>query len=411
MIWQYAYLIIIFAAAAVCVSLAVYAWLQRSRQGVLLYAGVMLAVAEWLFTSGMVSMSQTPAQARFWVNPRYFGLTAMLAFFITFVIQYTGREKWLTQPLLIVIFSIPILTQIVIETNSLHQLFLVEVNFSPDGILMGLDAVQYGPIFWFHTVYSYLLVLLGIGLILEWSFRTFRLYRGQAVVMVLGILPPLLTSVTDAFLLIPGLKHPLAPLGFAVMGMAFAWSMFRHRMLDIVPVARDYVIESMGDAMFVLDSQKNVVDINPAARRLLGTSSSKIIGKPVEEILDPWRDLVEKYRERDFDQSDEIRLLREGQEVYYDLRIFPLKNSRGRSGGSIITLRDITSRKQAENELQKTLSTVRALQEQLYEQAIRDPLTGLYNRRFFNEIIPREFARAMRESYPVSFVMLDIDHF
>ena len=410
MIWQYAYLIIIFAAAAICVSLAVYAWLQRSRQGVLLYAGVMLAVAEWLFTSGMVSMSQTPAQARFWVDPRYFGLTAMLAFFITFVIQYTGREKWLTQPLLIVIFSVPILTQIVIETNSLHHLFLVEVNFSPDGILMGLDDVQYGPIFWFHTVYSYLLVLLGIGLILEWSFRTFRLYRGQAVIMVLGILPPLLSSVADAFLLIPGLKHPLAPLGFAVMGMAFAWSMFRHRMLDIVPVARDYVIESMGDAMLVLDSQKNVVDINPAARQLLGTSSSRIIGKPVEEILDPWSELVEEYRDRTSAQS-ELRLLSEGQEVYFDLRIFPLKNSRGRSSGSIITLRDITSRKQAENKLQKTLSTVRALQQQLYEQAIRDPLTGLYNRRFFNEIIPREFARAMREFYPVSFVMLDIDHF
>ena len=104
----------------------------------------MLAVAEWLFTSGMVSMSQTPAQARFWVNPRFFGLTVMLAFFITFVIQYTGHEKWLTRPLLIVIFSIPILTQIVIETNSLHHLFIVEVNFSPDGILMGLDDVKYG---------------------------------------------------------------------------------------------------------------------------------------------------------------------------------------------------------------------------------------------------------------------------
>ena len=409
--WQYIYLLIIFAAAVICVGLTVYAWLQRSHQGALLYAGVMLAVAEWLFTSGMVSMSQTPAQARFWVDPRYFGLTAMLAFFIVFVIQYTGHEKWLTRPLLIVIFSIPILTQIIIETNSLHHLFLVEVNFSPDGILMGLDDVKYGMFFWFHTVYSYALVLLGIGLILQWSFRTFRLYRAQAVIMVFGILPPLITSVLDAFLLIPGLKHPLAPLGFAVMGMAFAWSMFRHRMLDIVPVARDYVIESMGDAMLVLDSQRNVVDVNPAARRLLGTRSSRIIGSPVDEVLEPWSELVEKYREREFAQFDEVGLLYDGQEVYFDLRIFPLKNSRGRSSGSIITLRDITSRKQAEKQLQKTLSKVQALQEKLYEQVIRDPLTDLYNRRFFNEIIPREFSRAMRESYPISFVMIDLDHF
>ena len=45
--------------------------------------------------------------------------------------------------------------------------------------------------------------------------------------MMLGILPPLITSVTDAFLLIPGLKTPACSAGFAIMGMAFAWSMFR----------------------------------------------------------------------------------------------------------------------------------------------------------------------------------------
>ncbi len=51
------------------------------------------------------------------------------------------------------------------------------------------------------------------------------------------------------------------------------------------------------------------------------------------------------------------------------------------------------------------------LQAELQEQAIRDPLTGLYNRRYLNESIGRELARAEREGYPVSFVILDIDHF
>ncbi len=62
-------------------------------------------------------------------------------------------------------------------------------------------------------------------------------------------------------------------------------------------------------------------------------------------------------------------------------------------------------------ELTARLEEIQRLQAQLREQAIRDPLTNCYNRRFLFESIEREFARALREDYPVSIIMLDIDHF
>jgi diguanylate cyclase (GGDEF)-like protein/PAS domain S-box-containing protein len=410
MIWQYLYIIVIFAATAGCIAIAIYAWKKRNHSGSRYFAGMMLAVSEWLFTSGMVSVSATPQQAIFWVSPRFFGLTVMLAFFICFTLEYTGYEKWLTRRNRVVIFAIPLVTQAIIETNFLHNWFLVEVNFSPDGILMGLDDVHYGPLFWLHTVYSYFLVLAGITLILRRAIRTFHLYRDQSLLMILGILPPLLTSVIDAFILIPGLKHPLAPLGFAFMGICFAWSMYKHRMLDIVPVARDSVIESMGDAMIVLDANNNVVDINPAARELLGAKPSSIIGQPAAKVFLPWNELVKQWQGQMFAQS-EIMLDISGQKTCFDLRISPLKDGQGRPKGRIIILRDITVHKQAENQLQTMLDKVNALQAQLYEQTIRDHLTGLYNRRFLDEIMPHEIKRADREGHPLSFVMMDIDHF
>ena len=51
------------------------------------------------------------------------------------------------------------------------------------------------------------------------------------------------------------------------------------------------------------------------------------------------------------------------------------------------------------------------LQKKLEEQAIRDSLTGLYNRRFLDETLTRELSRAERDKYSVSIVMLDLDHF
>lgn len=65
---------------------------------------------------------------------------------------------------------------------------------------------------------------------------------------------------------------------------------------------------------------------------------------------------------------------------------------------------DVTERCRVERE-------VLALHERLREQSLRDPLTGLHNRRFLEENLPRELARAMRQCAPVAVVLGDIDHF
>lgn len=61
--------------------------------------------------------------------------------------------------------------------------------------------------------------------------------------------------------------------------------------------------------------------------------------------------------------------------------------------------------------LQHQLQEIERLQEELREQAVRDGLTNLYNRRYLDETLERELARAKREGYPLSLVMLDVDHF
>ena len=61
--------------------------------------------------------------------------------------------------------------------------------------------------------------------------------------------------------------------------------------------------------------------------------------------------------------------------------------------------------------LQKQLNEIHALQSQLSEQANRDPLTSLYNRRYLDSTLERELARCKREGQPLSLMLIDIDHF
>jgi diguanylate cyclase (GGDEF)-like protein len=83
-----------------------------------------------------------------------------------------------------------------------------------------------------------------------------------------------------------------------------------------------------------------------------------------------------------------------------------------------MVFRDITERKHVEkrlryvnDRLQGQLIEIGLLQSKLREQAIRDPLTNLFNRRYLEETLERELARAAREDYFVCVIMIDLDHF
>ena len=91
-----------------------------------------------------------------------------------------------------------------------------------------------------------------------------------------------------------------------------------------------------------------------------------------------------------------------------------IKNARLYEG----SLRELAERRRAEEELRDAnerlkgqLSEIEALQARLRDQAIRDPLTGLFNRRYLTETLQRELARCARETRPLAVVMLDVDHF
>ncbi len=103
---------------------------------------------------------------------------------------------------------------------------------------------------------------------------------------------------------------------------------------------------------------------------------------------------------------------------YLDLRVTPLYDRNQILNGRLMVFRDITERKQVEkrlryvnDKLQGQLIEIGLLQSKLREQAIRDPLTNLFNRRYLEETLDRELSRASREEYPVCIIMIDLDHF
>ncbi|MFH1640921.1 MAG: diguanylate cyclase, partial [Candidatus Omnitrophota bacterium] len=97
---------------------------------------------------------------------------------------------------------------------------------------------------------------------------------------------------------------------------------------------------------------------------------------------------------------------------WLELYSFPLiDETTGKIKGVIEYVRDVTERKLAEKEKEKLDKEILKSNRRLKSLALRDPHTGLFNHRYFQEVIEREFDRAKRNGHNLSLIMLDLDYF
>jgi PAS domain S-box-containing protein len=348
--WRFTpYLFPVVVAAAISAGLALFAWRRRLRAGIAPFSILMLAVAEWSLGYALELAGADVPTKLFWLNIEYLGIVIVPAAWLTLALQYTGRTKWLAPRLLVLLSIEPLIILVLVWTNDIHHLIHAKVGLEISSAFTVL-VITRGTWYWINVVYSFLLLLLGTALIVSFIptlRRSASVYRGQVSALCIAVLVPWVSNAVTDFGLSPLPNLDLTPLAFTVTGIAMAWSLFRFRLLDITPVARYTVVESMSDAVIVLDKYNRITDLNPAAQRLLGHTLAELIGQPAALVASAWSDKTERFRGAT-EAHEEIVLTIDGMPHSFDLRISPLSDRRGALAGRLIVLRDITERKQAE---------------------------------------------------------------
>ncbi|MDD5313303.1 MAG: histidine kinase N-terminal 7TM domain-containing protein [Dehalococcoidia bacterium] len=337
---------------AISLALALYAFTRRRVVGARAYAFVMLSIAWWSFTYGLELASLNLAALLFFGNLVYVGVVTMPVLYLILVLLYTGREHWVTTRNVILLFVIPLITLCICFTDQYTHLFYRNVAVAYGGPIPFLSATG-GPWFWVHITYSYLASLTGTVLLAQILTHPSFEYRYQAAAILIGAVVPLLANVAFIFLKLRPFGYlEYSPFAFTFAGIVNAWGIFRYRLFDISPVARDMVVESMGDGMVVLDRQNRIVDGNEAAQRFFGWESIPV-GKPASPAWDDWPDLLVLCQSREIN-SVEITRNSDGRKQYTEAEKSPLTDRRGKNRGAVILLRDVTDRKLREDEIRKT---------------------------------------------------------
>lgn len=339
------------ATAIVSIVVAHFCWNRRGTPGATPLALLMLAFAEWAVANAFEALVTTVPLKVFWSQVSYFGISTAPVFFLLFALEYSQQFRWLTRRNIGLLFIIPTITLTMAWSNDWHHLLWSQFTFSP--LQNNILVYGRGPWFWVSIAYTYAALTLGSLLLIQSFVRLEGVYRRQAGGLLIGVAVSVFWNVLYLLNLSPIPSLDLTPMAFSLSGWIIAWNIFRLRLFDLAPIARDVLIENMNDAVLVMDAQDRIVDMNPAAQRLVGQKRADALGKSVAQVWLPWRDLMA--HRRHLRQAQIEITATQASPQHLDVRLTALQNRQGQIIGRLAIARDITDRKQAEQEIRQHL--------------------------------------------------------
>ncbi|SDH88803.1 diguanylate cyclase (GGDEF) domain-containing protein [Pseudomonas flavescens] len=418
--WQFDAAVLL--TALVCIGGVLLArWVihQRDFPGRDTFILMQLASMWWMAMAGLEVASVSPGCKLFWATLSWPGIVSVPTFWAVFLWQYVNSvRKPLARHSVLGLIVAPVLIWLVVLSNPWHGLFY-GAGTGPLSAEPGAPIrYQHGPLFYATAVYVYLFMSFSLGVVLRAALTSHGVHRRHYLAFVLITAVP--WSANIAYVVFGRVVFGVdpTPFSFVFTLVAFSWLILGVRLFDLLPVARHLLLEALPDPVLVVDTQWRVIEANQAALRLCGLDPGWQ-GRTLQEWPGFGNDLQALLLEQD-GQQDQLLMLT-SSERYFEVRVRAIERVT-RQGtlilGQMLYLRDVTQRQLTKLKLAEALAlseerlrTITTLHEQLREQALCDPLTGLYNRRHLDDLFARELARARRENSPVSLALIDLDHF
>ena len=347
----------------------------RYKATVWLFGIVMFLVSIWSVAYGLQLSQRTLPAMFFFIQLEYIGISLLPAFWIIFILKYTGHDEWLKFRNLVLIFLIPVLTLCLVITNRWHNLYYESLSVIEVSKLF-LLAIQPGPWYKIHVVYFYFTMLWGSYLLFKRMQKSDYNYRQQDIILFSSALLPWITNMLYLFGIRIHDHIDITPFAFILTCFLIIYGLFRYKLFSLIPIARDQIVQQMRDCVLILDTHNKIIDYNDKAEEIL--AENQLQGVSAESLFANSENLIYALNNSTIEKT-EIEL----QHRTYEVNINFILTSTNRLKGKFLLFRDISQAKDDSDKMQEQairLHKLNILKDRLLSiisHDIRGPLRNL----------------------------------
>ncbi len=331
------------------------------------FATVLLTVL--IISVGVIS--QLICTSFFNIEPIYFEnfiyigtcLLPVALFFVAIIFKDTKvrfKEKYL------LLFIIPFLSLAVLYTNQYHHLFYKVYSSN-------LNEMVYGPYFYVHSIYTYGLLLVSIGIMINSSLKNSGSFSKQTILIIIGTMFPILVNLLGTFK-IYNMNVCLTPISFSIAVIFYTFAILKFNFLKITPIALQKIVDRISDGYVVLDEENTITDFNKTFLTVFKVKPESLSSQNFIKLLNSKKvskqaiNRIEKSIKRAQITDETISFEQHFSEIrkYFKIEITSIKSD-NTSLGTLFLFKDITQHKE-------DMATIKNNQDILME---RERLAGL----------------------------------
>ncbi|HNT23874.1 MAG TPA: GAF domain-containing protein [Anaerolineales bacterium] len=360
MAWSYTpWTVPLLVAAVLAAALALLSWERRSALRTVHLTTFMLGVCFWLLMQILeINTASLPIKLLA-IKLQYIPVALLPTLWFAFCMEYGGRVQGLMRRNLALLLLEPAIGLALASTNDIfHSLvwrnMALEMGHSAPVLLTQLG-------YWglFHLLYALAMTGIGTARLVRSFIKQKVLFHSQSLLILLGVLIATTGGLLDVFgvrLFGPVQNNPFT---LTLAGMLLTLALVRLRLLDIIPLARDAVLDNMSDGVIMLDNQNRIVDLNQAARGIIG-NEAPLVGDTIEKVWSAWPGEMTLPLGR-VEMVKEVIIKSPDGPRHFDVRISSLLDRHNHLAGRLVVMRDISRQKLAEEALRRRDNVLEAI--------------------------------------------------
>ncbi|NLI61222.1 MAG: diguanylate cyclase [Clostridiales bacterium] len=357
------------------------------------FSALVLCISFYLFGYLMIINNSNLQEMIFWNQIQYLGLPFVSVLWLMVALLYTKIIYALKAQIVLLLFTVPVITFCMRLTNCWHHLFYRKWEVRE---FLGYYSLYMERGFWYYVNISYTILCLLLTVIIYligYLKNKVGYTKPHFLVLLFASLLPFIGIVLIIFAY-DEWSIDYSAIIMPISLLIISYGILKYDFLEIRTLARETIFEDNFAGMMVLGPGRRIIDYNKAAKKFFESINISLNNYPIEHILAGEPELLEVFKS---ESSRDFSLVIDGKERFFQIDVVPLGNSHDGNVRMLKSIHDVTEE--------------RKIQEKLKHLATIDSLSGLYNRAEFMNLAKRELDRVKANNELLSLLIMDLDNF